>query len=62
MDRGAWQATVHWIAIVRHNLATKPHINNHININGLTNLDEQRLTYWFKKQTLQYILAIRKAL
>jgi len=24
MDRGAWQATVHGIARVRHNLATKP--------------------------------------
>ena len=24
MDRGAWQATVHDIARVRHNLATKP--------------------------------------
>ena len=23
MDRGAWQATVHGVAIVRHNLATK---------------------------------------
>ena len=50
MDRGAWQATVHWIPRVRHDLATKPHINNHININGLTNLDEQRLTFWFKKK------------
>ena len=24
MDRGAWQATVHGVARVRHNLATKP--------------------------------------
>ena len=24
MDRGAWQAIVHGIARVRHNLATKP--------------------------------------
>ena len=24
MDRGAWQATVHGMARVRHNLATKP--------------------------------------
>ena len=24
MDRGAWQATVHGIARVRHNLASKP--------------------------------------
>ena len=24
MDRGAWQATVHGIARVRHDLATKP--------------------------------------
>ena len=23
MDRGAWQATVHWVARVGHNLATK---------------------------------------
>ena len=25
MDRGAWQATVHGVARVRHNLATKLH-------------------------------------
>ena len=24
MDKGAWQATVHAVARVRHNLATKP--------------------------------------
>ena len=24
MDRGAWQATVHGVTRVRHNLATKP--------------------------------------
>ena len=24
MDRGAWQATVHGVARVRHNLVTKP--------------------------------------
>ena len=24
MDRGAWQATVHGVLRVRHNLATKP--------------------------------------
>ena len=24
MDRGAWQTTVHGVAIVRYNLATKP--------------------------------------
>ena len=24
MDRGAWQATVHGVATVRHDLATKP--------------------------------------
>ena len=24
MDRGAWQATVHWVTRVRHDLATKP--------------------------------------
>ena len=24
MNRGAWQATVHWVTRVRHNLATKP--------------------------------------
>ena len=24
MDKGAWQATVHWVAGVRHNLETKP--------------------------------------
>ena len=24
MDKGAWQATVHGIARIRHNLATKP--------------------------------------
>ena len=24
MDRGAWQATVHGVAKVRHDLATKP--------------------------------------
>ena len=24
MDRGAWQATVHGVARVRHNLAAKP--------------------------------------
>ena len=24
MDRGAWQPTVHGVARVRHNLATKP--------------------------------------
>ena len=24
MDRGAWQATVHGVARVRHDLATKP--------------------------------------
>ena len=24
MDRGAWQAIVHWVAKVRHDLATKP--------------------------------------
>ena len=24
MDRGTWQATVHGVARVRHNLATKP--------------------------------------
>ena len=24
MDRGAWQATVHGIARIRHNLVTKP--------------------------------------
>ena len=23
-DRGAWQATVHWVARVRHDLETKP--------------------------------------
>ena len=27
MDRGAWQATVHGVARVRHNLATKPKPN-----------------------------------
>ena len=26
MDRGAWQATVHGLARVGHDLATKPHI------------------------------------
>ena len=25
MDRGAWQATVHRVASVGHDLATKPH-------------------------------------
>ena len=25
MNRGAWQATVHGVTKVRHNLATKPH-------------------------------------
>ena len=24
MDRGSWQATVHWVARVGHDLATKP--------------------------------------
>ena len=24
MDRGAWQAMVHWVTRVRHNLAPKP--------------------------------------
>ena len=24
MDRGAWQATVHWVERAGHNLATKP--------------------------------------
>ena len=30
MDRGAWQATVHGVTIVRHNLAAEqqPDINN----------------------------------
>ena len=23
-DRGAWQATIHWVTRVRHDLATKP--------------------------------------
>ena len=23
MDRGAWQATVHWVTRIRHNLATE---------------------------------------
>ena len=27
MDRGAWQATVHGVARVRHDLATKPALN-----------------------------------
>ena len=27
MDRGAWQATVHGVARVRHDLATKPPID-----------------------------------
>ena len=33
MDRGAWQATVHEIARVGHDLATKsvPHTHLHIN-------------------------------
>ena len=27
MDRGAWQATVHGVARVKHNLVTKPPLN-----------------------------------
>ena len=35
MDRGPWQATVHGVARVGHNLATKPprHNNNNCSIN-----------------------------
>ena len=29
MDRGVWQATVHGITKVRHNLATKQHTHTH---------------------------------
>ena len=30
MDRGGWQATVHGVARVRHNLATKPPPNREL--------------------------------
>ena len=30
MDRGAWQATVHGVARVRHDLATKPPPPTHV--------------------------------
>ena len=30
MDRGAWQATVHGVTRVRHNLATKPPSPNNV--------------------------------
>ena len=32
MDRGAWQATVHEVARVRHNLVTKQHQNIYLGL------------------------------
>ena len=30
MNRGAWQATVHGVTRVGHNLATKPHLTTYV--------------------------------
>ena len=30
MDRGAWQATIHGVTRVRHDLATIPHHHHHL--------------------------------
>ena len=41
-DRGAWQATVHGVARVGHNLATKPPFTDGKNLKFSGELDQQR--------------------
>ena len=51
MDRGVWKATVHGVARVRHDLATKPpHLNNQClygtDLVNFSCLDVEAVVYW----------------
>ena len=55
MDRGAWQATVHGVTRVRHNLATKPHTHYIITDSGSKSADWATYDYLTVSTLLKYL-------
>ena len=57
MDRGAWQATIHWVAKVRHNLVLRTSTVARLRLqNGLGQKMAALLPWWLRRQriSLQY--------